>query len=48
MISISFLQDREQKPSQATQKKDLDRESVNNNKASRVSEQEERHEPSTG
>lgn len=46
-----MLQDQDQKPSQAAQKKDSDRESVNtNNKASGVSvtEQEERQEPSSG
>ncbi|CAH2067348.1 unnamed protein product [Thlaspi arvense] len=39
--------DRDQKPSQETQKKDSDRVSMNNNKASGVTEQEKRQEPST-
>ncbi|CAN8239941.1 unnamed protein product [Cochlearia groenlandica] len=39
--------DKDKKPSQATQKKDTDRVSVNNNKSTRVNEQEKREEPST-
>ncbi|ESQ27638.1 hypothetical protein EUTSA_v10018263mg [Eutrema salsugineum] len=39
--------DRDQKPSQETQKKESDRVSMKNNKATSVTEQEERQEPST-